>query len=145
MAKLVNPLSTPGSTFMNNTFYYIFKDEEEVALLYLNESDEDAQEMCEAEELSSWEKVVVNSEHYFTAYSFYNDDTDFEDEISYEATDFNSLEHANTYIDSNDGGGHHQWVRTEEKLKGRVVRTYIHSNIDGYIWHPGSDIPGVEL
>ena len=129
---------------MNNEFYYIFTDEEEVVLVYPNESDEDAQEMCEAEGFSSWEKVVINPDHYFTAYSFYNDEAEFDDESSYEATDFNSLEHANTYIDSNDGGGHHQWVKSEEKLEGKIVRIYIHSNIDGYIWHPGSDIPGVE-
>lgn len=51
--------------------------------------------MCEAEDLSSW-KNVVNFEQYFTPYSFYNGDTGFDDENSYEGTDFNSLEHANT-------------------------------------------------
>ena len=49
---------------MNNDFYYIFTDEEEVVLIYLNESDEDAQEMCEAENLSSWAKTIVNPDHY---------------------------------------------------------------------------------
>lgn len=117
--------------------YYIFEGVSNDVYTFISDSidtDEEANEyLTEDEDYISWTKETVNPNHYFKTVSFFNDMTDFDDEDGYCEMEFNSEEHADVYMESNDSGGHHQHIRTEEWEDGVLVETKIHSTVDGYL------------
>ena len=122
--------TTPAQQFD----YFVFKGEESAFKEYLCDSfdcNEDAQNYLEEEGFESMEGFVVPQNHYFKGFFLYNDVNDYDEIDEYMEMCCISFEHIELYQDSNDGGGHHQWIKTEEWRDGTIVSTTIHSDADG--------------
>jgi len=76
-------------------------------------------------------EVKVNEKHYYKGYFFYNDMDDYEDKDEHYPSCFNSMEDLDTYIDSNNSGGHFQCTYIEEWVDGELVKVTQVSDADG--------------
>ena len=115
---------------IENEVYYIYEGEACWAEKVIDE--EDGLFDCSDEEFTCTE-VKVNPAHYYKGYFFYNDMDDYEDKDEHYPSCFNTMEDVDTYIESNDSGGHFQCTYIEEWKDGALVKTTQVSDADGWI------------
>ena len=77
------------------------------------------------------EGVVLDKNHYFIGYFFYNDEDDYDDVDEYMEERFNEEQHIHLYHDAFNAGGHLQLVKIEEWMDGKIVNTVTISTRDG--------------
>ena len=66
-------------------------------------------------------------EHHFICYFYYNDWSSYDNEEEYEVETFSTLEEAFKHKEDNNGGGHYQFVKSEEWKRGEgIVNTILH-------------------
>ena len=77
------------------------------------------------------EGVVLDKNHYYIGYFFYNDEDDYDDVDEYMEERFNEEQHIHLYHDAFNAGGHLQLVKIEEWMDGKIVNTVTVSTRDG--------------
>ena len=103
---------------LSNTEYYIFSNHNDGYVDRFCDDDKDAFDG----EFDTTEKVMLNPQHYIKGYFFWNDMDDYEDKDEHFPMCFNSLEHLDWYMNSNDGGGHFQCTIIEEWKNGEMIK-----------------------
>ena len=102
----------------DNTSYFVYTNVWDSFDTFIDDDD-----CVEEGEYETMKEVIVNENHFFKGYFFYNDMDDFEDKDEHYPMCCNTEEDLDTYYDCNNSGGHLQCTYIEEVVNGVVVKT----------------------
>ena len=102
----------------DNTSYFVYTNVWDCFDSFIGDDD-----CVEEGEYETMKEVIVNENHFFRGYFFYNDMDDFEDKKEHYPMCCNTEEELDTYHDCNNSHGHLQCTYIEEVVNGVVVKT----------------------